>query len=161
MQFVFIRNDGNVIDLSLRLKQKVIMGGISVLLSLGLAVVLVSYFKLGIIGLCLGIITGRIILSIGYPVLVGRLLNISFLSQLKSAFRPIMITVLIFILATNLDLFVLSNNNFKLSGWIGLGFEVGVTFLILIATTFFAGLSRNQRNAIIHRLRIVMKLSSQ
>jgi hypothetical protein len=79
MQFIFIRNDGNVIDLTLRLKNKVIMGAISVGVSLGIAVAFIQWLNLGVVGICLGLIIGRLILSVGYPILVGRFLGISFL----------------------------------------------------------------------------------
>jgi O-antigen/teichoic acid export membrane protein len=160
MQFVLIRNDGNVIDLSLRLERKVIMGGISVSLSIITAIILVYYFKLGIVGLSIGLIAGRLILSIGYPVLVGRLLNISFISQIKRAVRPVLITVLLFALANGLDNLLLTNSQFKLTGWVGLGFEVGLTFLVFLGSAFFAGLSAGQQKDIMNRIKIVLNLSS-
>jgi len=47
IQHVFIRNDANVIDLTLRLNLKVILGAISVAISIGVASFLVYFLKIG------------------------------------------------------------------------------------------------------------------
>ena len=159
LQFILIRNDGNVIDLSLRLKQKVIIGAISVGLSLSIAVALVSWLKLGIVGICIGLIAGRIILSAGYPILVGRLLGISFSFQLKSALRPAFVTFLFFSLATCFDNFISTTKNFAVGGWIGLGIFICVTAIGALALAFYLGLSSGQREAIIQRVRIVLAIT--
>jgi O-antigen/teichoic acid export membrane protein len=103
VQLVYIRSDGNIIDLTLRLGQKVLLGLLSVTLSITAASLAVGYFELGIVGLCLGIMAGRLIMSIGYPILIGRFLGASLLSQLKSVLRPAMVTTLLFSLALGLD----------------------------------------------------------
>ena len=156
MQFIFIRNDGNVIDLSLRLKQKVIMGAISVGLSLGIAVVLIQWYNLGVVGICLGLITGRLILSIGYPILVGRLLGTPFLSQIKSTFRPAFVTALFFIPATVIDFYLMAKGYPTIRGWIQLIFYVGITSLGALILSFYLGLSSQQRNNVIQRIQIVL-----
>ena len=69
MQLAFIRSDGNIIDLTLQMSQKVLLGLLSVTISIGAASLLVGYFNLGIVGLCLGIMGGRLIISIGYPII--------------------------------------------------------------------------------------------
>ncbi len=56
VQFVLIRNDAGIIDLTLRLQRKVLLGAVSVMVSIVAAAVLVKY--LGIVGLCLGFILG-------------------------------------------------------------------------------------------------------
>jgi O-antigen/teichoic acid export membrane protein len=157
MQFVFIRNDGNIIDLSLRLKQKVIMGGISVVLSLGIGVLLIQWKHLGIIGICLGLIIGRMILSLGYPILVGRLLGISFFSQILGILRPALVTALIFISATMFDRFVITKGSFIVEGWIRLILFAGVSLLGVLISSFYLGLNSRQRRNLFQRLQIVMK----
>jgi hypothetical protein len=154
-QFVLIRNDSNFIDLTLRLQQKVIMGAISVALSLTFAAFLLSYFKLGVVGLCLGIILGRFSLSIGYPTLVGRYLKIGFFSQMKSALRPALITTLLFTLIAFL---IRSSFYLQLSqgfGWIELILSIGITFFVVLFLAFFLGLSGNQQRQMIRRVQII------
>jgi len=158
MQFILIRNDGNVIDLSLRLKQKVIIAAISVGLSLGIAVVFIQWLKLGVIGICLGLIIGRLILSAGYPILVGRLLGISFLSQMKSTFRPAFVTALFFTIATIFDSYIIAKNLLAF-GWIHLVIYGGITLLGAFIIAFYLGLSSKQRKNIIQRVRIVLNFT--
>ena len=96
MQLVFIRSDANIIDLTLRLSQKVMLGLLSVTISIVTASVLVGLFKMGIVGLCLGIMSGRLILTIGYPSLISRFLEIPLLEQFRTMVRPILVTVMFF-----------------------------------------------------------------
>ena len=160
-QFILIRNDGNVIDLSLRLRQKVIMGAISVGISLSIAVILINKFNLGIIGLCIGLIIGRSILSLGYPILVGRLLNVSFSSQIKSILRPAFVTFLFFTLATCFDSYILATNFVHVSGWFNLGLYISITFIVALALAFYVGLNSRQRVTIIQRVRIVLTIARE
>jgi O-antigen/teichoic acid export membrane protein len=157
MQFILIRNDGNVIDLSLKLKQKVIIGAISVVLSLGIAVVFIKWLNLGIVGICLGLIAGRLILSAGYPILVGRLLGITFFAQIKSIVRPALVSAIFFILATVGDSYLLRLAFHGLKGWIFLAISVSISTLGTFIFAFYLGLTSKQRNNIFQRLRIVLK----
>lgn len=155
-QFVLIRNDSNFIDLTLKLQQKVILGALSVALSLSSAAILLGYFKLGVAGLCLGIILGRFCLSIGYPSLVGRYLQIGFVAQLKSTLRPALITILLFTAITWLNR---SSFYLRLSpgfGWIELILSIGITVFIVLLVAFFLGLTLNQRKLMIRRVSIIL-----
>jgi hypothetical protein len=135
------------------------MGALSIMLSLSAAVVLVSYFKLGIVGLCLGFIGGRSILSIGYPIMVGRFLKVSFSSQLKGILRPLLVTMLLFLPASKLESLLAEINWFAASGWIGLILSVGVTSGVILLLAFNAGLSGNQRRQILQRIRMVVDIA--
>jgi len=158
-QFVLIRNDASIIDLTLRLRRKVLMGALSIMLSLTAAGVLVGYFKLGIVGLCLGFIAGRSILSIGYPIMVGRFLKVSFSSQLKGILRPAFVTTLLFLLASNLSDLLAESNWFAASGWIDFILPVGVTFCVVSFLAFYTGLSGTQRRHILRRVRMVVAIT--
>ena len=159
MQFILIRNDGNVIDLSLRLKQKVIVGAISVGLSLAIAVIMIQWLNLGIVGICLGLIIGRLLLSIGYPLLVGKLLGVTFISQLKSSIRPGLVTALFFVTATLFDRFRMITLEANIAGWMRLGLMGLSSLLIVSVLVFYMGLSSNQRNNVIQRVRIVFSFT--
>lgn len=147
MQFVLIRNDANLIDLTLNLRRKVLLGALSATASLVIAGILVGSFDLGIPGLCLGFIGGRSILSLGYPWLVGRFLGVSFNSQLKSVLRPAFITALLFIVVLSAD------DVLTVSTWIGLIVSVGVTLVVVSSLAFYTGLSRDQRMRVLQRVR--------
>lgn len=150
-QLVLIRNNSNVIDLTLELRQKVLIGAVSVALSLACAGVLLSVFDLGIAGLCLGFITGRAILSLAYPWLVGRSLKISLAGQLKSALRPTFVMMLFFVLAQ------IAGDAWTVDTWLGLVLVAGVTVVIIAFLSFFGGLSGQQRGRVRERMRMALR----
>jgi O-antigen/teichoic acid export membrane protein len=151
MQFVVLRNDACIIDLTLQLRRKVLVGVLSVSVSLALAGILVSYFQAGIVGLCLGFIGGRSILTLGYPLMAGRFLGISPFSQLKSVLRPALLTASLLLVASKLANFATAAN------WIYLFLLVGATFGGVFLLAFLTGLSSDQRTRLLHRLRLVMR----
>ena len=75
LQFVLIRVDSNVIDVTLQVRAKVLLGLMSAALVVGLGVLLVGVAELGIVGIVAAMILGRAPLSIAYPVLIARLLR--------------------------------------------------------------------------------------
>lgn len=152
-QFVLIRNDAAIIDMTLRLRDKVLFGGLSVALSLIGSSVLVGYFKLGIVGLCTGLIAGRAVLSIGYPVLMGRCLGLRLSSQLKGAARPGMMMILLFIASLGLELLTSAAHLSGLKGWITLVVGAGTTAIVALLVAFGGGLSSRQRQRLVRRSR--------
>jgi len=158
-QFVLIRNDACIIDLTLRLRRKVLMGALSIMLSLIAAGVLVSYFKMGIVGLCLGFIGGRSVLSISYPIMVGRFLKVAFSSQLKSILRPVLVTMLLFLLASKIGGLLTESIRFTAIGWTDFILSAGVTLCVVILLAFYAGLSDNQRGHVLRRIRMVVAIA--
>jgi O-antigen/teichoic acid export membrane protein len=159
VQLVYIRSDGNIIDLTLRLSQKVLLGFLSVTLSIVAASVAVGYFKLGIPGLCLGIMAGRLVMSVGYPALIGRFLGVSLSSQLKGILRPALVTILLFSLAVGLDGLLAAPALSGVRGWIGFLLLAGMTGILLLLLSFYAGLSGDQRRTIVRRVHNVLTMA--
>jgi O-antigen/teichoic acid export membrane protein len=159
-QFVLIRNDSNFIDLTLRLRKKVILGGVSVTISLLLAAAFIGYLGLGVIGLCLGLMAGRLILSIGYPLLVGKFLGESLKDQLVRSIRPATVMAAFFIGMTAAVLSGLTGNLAPTFGWPGLIFFGTITFFVILVLAFFTGLTKVQRSRILSRVRIILEGSS-
>jgi O-antigen/teichoic acid export membrane protein len=155
-QFVLIRNDSNFIDLTLRLRKKVVLGGVSVAISLLLSAVFIGYLDLGVVGLCAGLIIGRLILSFGYPLLVGKFLGESLKNQLMRSLRPALVMLALFIGVTLLSMSTWILNLATSIGWIGFIFFGAVTFVIMLVLAFFAGLTSVQRNRVIGRVRLVL-----
>lgn len=158
-QFVIMRNDANVIDLTLKLKQKVILGLISVTLSIGLAVFFVSSLKMGIPGVIAGIMSGRAVLSVAYPLMVGKMIKIPILQQVKALLRPLVVTLLLFFGFLSIGSKLAQWDSFLTSSWIGLIISVGFTFVCILFVTFFTGFTAQQRTAI--RLRLTAIVSSK
>jgi O-antigen/teichoic acid export membrane protein len=152
-QFVLIRNDAAIIDVTLRLRNKVLFGGLSVALTLIGSIALVGYFKLGIVGLCIGLIAGRTVLSIGYPVLVGRYLGVRLLSQLKGIVRPGMVMILLFAASLGLEFLTSAAHLSGLKGWIIFIVGAGTTAIVALLVAFGGGLSGRQRQRLVRRTR--------
>ena len=72
-QAAFIRNDSNVIDAALRPKQRVQVAAAATVLTLGATIALTRLY--GMVGLCSGLIAGRAVQSVAYPLLVRRALG--------------------------------------------------------------------------------------
>ncbi len=159
-QFVLIRNDSNVIDLTLNIRQKVLIGAISAGLAIGLASLFVGVFKMGIVGLSLGLMLGRLILSLGYPIIVGRFLGVTLASQLKSCLKPAFITAVLFGLATVLDYYVIPGDWEGILGWIMFILAAGATALVILAISFYTGLNGDQRKSILRRFRAVIAINA-
>lgn len=160
-QFVLIRSDVGIIDLSLDLRRKVIIGFVSAAATIVIAGILVGYFKLGVIGLCLGLIIGRMLLSIGYPSIVGRFLGVSVQSQLQNSLRPALVTVSLYLFASWLDGRINLGSQTGLMGWINLGGGSGITAGVFLLAAFHLGLSGPQRKSALRRLRALRASRSQ
>jgi O-antigen/teichoic acid export membrane protein len=150
MQFIVIRNDASVIDLTLKLKPKVLIGLASTGLALGLAAVFVGPLHGGITGLCLGLVAGRSILSVAYPWLVGRAIGQSLASQARGAARPAIVTAVLFAAAAALGRVV------EVHTWIAfvLGVLGSAAGLAVVAVTL--GLTGEQRRGLIRRARLLL-----
>ena len=159
LQFIFIRTDANVINLTLNLKRKVILGFISVAISLFISSFLVYFLKLGIVGMCAGIILGRMVLSVQYPILIGRMLKVEIASQIKSIFRPAIVMAFLFVVALVLEPHLLTREWHSITGWVYFMLSVGITACIVFILAFFFGLTKKQRNKIFIRVRAILNLS--
>lgn len=153
LQFALIRTDSNIIDLTLELRQKVLLGLLSTGLSVVLAWVLLSGFRMGIVGLLVGFIVGRSIQSIAYPLMVGRVLGIPLQAQLKGTVRPGLVTSLLFAAATMLGTVV------SVASWPGLVLAAGSSAITLGLVAFFVGLSERQRAQLWARTRHLLRPS--
>src|SRR5262249_19729655 len=67
-QTAFIRTDAYVIDATLRPRLRVMLGAVAAVLSIGLSILLTRSF--GILGLCVGVVAGRAVQTVAYPLMV-------------------------------------------------------------------------------------------
>jgi O-antigen/teichoic acid export membrane protein len=154
-QYVMIRTDANIIDLTLNVSRKVLIGALSVTLSIVAAALAVTVLDAGIVGLCAGLILGRSILSFTYPRMVGRILQLPKGSQIRAILRPGLTTALIFAAS-----FALGRRLAAASfapGWLGLVFLGLLSAAALFAAAFAVGLSRTQQALVQQRLRRLFK----
>jgi O-antigen/teichoic acid export membrane protein len=153
LQFALIRTDSNIIDLTLNLRRKVLLGGLSAGLALGLAWFLVGVLQMGILGLALGFIGGRAILSVGYPLMIGGLLGISPRRQMRAVVRPGLVTAALFSCAAWLSTLV------HVGTWVALGLAGAASAVAIAIVAFFAGLSSDARRRAWNRSRKVARLA--
>ncbi len=151
MQFAFIRNDSSIIDLTLQLRGKVLLGLVSAALSIGLAVLLIRRWDQGITGVVVGFIVGRSILSLAYPWLVCRLLAISPFEQVKGAIRPLALTAALLSAALALASLV------EVRSWLALLALGALSLGAFAVVSFFLGLSGSQRRRLSNRGRRVVQ----
>jgi O-antigen/teichoic acid export membrane protein len=153
VQFIFIRIDANVIDLSLDLRTKVLLGLLSAVLATGLAIASMRILELGIVGLCLGFMAGRSILSVAYPLLVSRLLGLSPWAQLLGATRAAAVSAGLFVVAAGADDFVDGGSWLPIESWPGLAVATLASFGAVSCACFFLGLTARQRRMLLDRAR--------
>ena len=97
-------------------------------------------------GLCAGFIIGRGFLSVTYPAIVGRTLNIALADQLLRAVRPAVVTAGLFAVA------LLAGRRFEVDGWLPLVAVSIMTVLLVGPAAFFTGLSGAQRRRLTQRV---------
>lgn len=146
MQFVFIGNDARIIDLTLKVRAKVVLGAASAGLSLALAAIFVVVFEDQILGMCAGIIVGRTMLSVAYPSLIGRLLGHPIAGQLRAVPRPVSVTVIVFSAA------MLLGTRWSTGSWVALATFGAATALAASVLAGALGLTGAQRRALLARL---------
>jgi O-antigen/teichoic acid export membrane protein len=153
LQFSLIRVDTNIIDLTLDLRHKTELGAFSAALSVVLGWLFLGPFGWGIMGLVVGFILGRMVQSIGYPFMIGRMLGIPPEHQVRGVVRPALATTVILAAATVLGTVV------HAQGWAVLIVGGGVTASAVAVIAFAVGLSASMRSMVWRRLRKVARLA--
>jgi O-antigen/teichoic acid export membrane protein len=152
LQLTLIRVDSNIIDLTLNLRWKVVLGLVAAGSSVALAWFLVAGLHLGIAGMVIGFMVGRAVQSVAYPVMVGRILRIPLLTQLRGMIRPALVTAVLFAVAAALSPMV------RVHGWFALVPAAGVSGAALLAVAYRVGLPPVQRDRVRARARQVAHL---
>jgi peptidoglycan biosynthesis protein MviN/MurJ (putative lipid II flippase) len=144
-QLVFIRNNAYIIDLTLQQRKKVLVGALGVFVSIGMSIALIP--SLGITGLCLGMIAGRLILSLAYPRMVNAYLGQTTRWWCLSGCRPWLVTILLFAASAGLG------QRFQADGWLEWAVFAGSTFSIMMAVAIMTGLKREKRALLFRRVK--------
>jgi O-antigen/teichoic acid export membrane protein len=150
VQFMFIRNDAFVIDLTLQLREKVLLGALSAALSVALSALLIPRF--GITGLCAGMIVGRLVLTLSYPLIVKRQLSLARAVRPGRALRPVLVTALMFAAAAYLG------ESLRAGNWLVWLAATGASFAVVGAVALFAGLGAGERASLVKRLTMLCTL---
>ncbi len=138
VQFVLGRFEGQVQDLSLNIKKKVLAGAGFSVLSIVLGVFCYYTFNESLEGLLLGVFVGRFLLNISFSAMVNRMLN------LKAFFRQY-IYVFMFISVV----FYISQFMIEISNWFSFGLISFAVVGILFLFCFKMFLSKKSQNKIL------------
>jgi O-antigen/teichoic acid export membrane protein len=147
LQIAVIKADTFVIDVALVPRVKVVAGVVAAVASIGLAVVAVGPLDGGVVGLCLGLIAGRLVLGVAAPVAVGRVLGLPLRRQCRAVVRPALVTALGFAGA------LYAGSHLAVDSWLLLVPAVAVTVLAVGVAAAYAGLTVDQRAQLAMRAR--------
>jgi O-antigen/teichoic acid export membrane protein len=150
VQLIFIRNDAYVIDLLLQMREKVLMGIVAAVVSIGLSAFLIPRF--GIAGLCAGMIVGRLALTISYPFVIHKHLGRSWQPGIGHAVRPAAAMLIMFTASAYLGEFLLVEN------WLVWFLCAAVSFSLALGLAVVAGLNAEVRGLLKVRVRLLRTL---
>jgi O-antigen/teichoic acid export membrane protein len=150
MQTAFIRTDSYIIDAALKPRARVIFGAITVVTTLTLGVLLTR--ALGIVGLCLGMLAGRAIQSIAYPLIVHSCLEKPKAKMVErlAAVRMACTTALLFAAAHTLSRLVIAQH------WVFWLAGVILTIAFVATFTILLGPTPSDRRVILRRIRAML-----
>jgi O-antigen/teichoic acid export membrane protein len=139
VQSLFIRADSYVIDAALQPRSRVRIGAAAAILTLGGMIVLTPRF--GLPGLCLTVLAGRTLQTIGYPRVVVRCLgDVAVNAGGTGLLRPLLVISGLFAAAT------LAGRSLIVSGWLPWIGGVALTFLLASGIGYGVGLVRDDRH---------------
>jgi O-antigen/teichoic acid export membrane protein len=146
-QTAFIRTDSYIIDAALRPKGRVLVGAITVIATLGLGIALTHAF--GILGLCIGMLAGRGIQSVAYPLIVRSCLNhpVPAPGARIAALRMAAVTALLFAGASALS------RRFQAPSWPVWLFGVAISLALFATLALTLGPTPQVRRSVVRRIR--------
>jgi hypothetical protein len=143
VQLVFIRNHAYIIDLTLKVVRKTVLGVAAAGISTVLAWLLIP--SMSVVGLSVALLSGRMVLTVFYPIVVRDALGSAAQASLFRALRQGMVTAALFAPALFLSERVL------LESWFAWLLAAGLTTTAAAGVCFLAGLSRLERTQARHR----------
>jgi len=147
----FIRSDAFIIDAALQPRRRVAVTALSAALTIGLGTVLTMQF--GMIGLCIGVLAGRLIQSVAYPRLVHACLGAAPRESRGAILRPLIVMSLLFTACAYLGDRLVARH------WLVWGAGVAGSFVVVLPAALAAGLPPDLRRAVIARIRGVRWLT--
>lgn len=148
VQTAFIRCDSYILDAALRPRLRVTVGAVTSVVTIAVCVLLTR--ALGVPGLCIGVVAGRLLQTIAYPAIVRQMLSPkgrAALTPLPALLRPILVMAGLFALAA-----FLGERN-TTAAWVLWVPGVALTTAIALALAFVLGLPPEARQATAGRIR--------
>jgi O-antigen/teichoic acid export membrane protein len=113
LQSIFFQIDSFIINVTLDMKLKFFLTVCASLMTIVLAFFLVEQFQ--IVGLCISIMMGRLILTIGYPIILKKRMHDASTLFPAKIFQPILIAALLILLSAYSSQWINLNNWFLLT----------------------------------------------
>jgi O-antigen/teichoic acid export membrane protein len=142
-QTAFVRADAYVIDAALQPRLRVMVTAVAAALTIGFATLLTMRF--GMIGLCVGIVAGRMTQSLAYPLLVRRCLGVTARPDPWAVGRPLLVMAILFGAAARFGDRILAHH------WLGWAGGVLATAVVVLAAALVTGLPADARAAVLQR----------
>lgn len=136
IQFVFVINEGTIINISLDIKKKVYLGIVSVVISTFFIFMTVEEY--GIVGLAVSMILGRSVVSVAYPIIVSRMLQTK-LSLDTSTLRLFFVLSVLFLFSYYLG------DKLLVSSWLLLIISAGFIFISTSVLAYYIGLTNKDK----------------
>lgn len=152
-QLIFIRSDAFIIDITLNVRGKVVLGGISSAVGIVLGFLLGWAMSSSVVGVATGLIIGRLILTVGYPMIARKSLGEDRWHEFWPVLRMGLVTGVSFVLCGALGRVV------EAGSWgtlVMLGFG---SVLMLVPAILRLGLAPASRAIIGRRLAYVPQMS--
>jgi O-antigen/teichoic acid export membrane protein len=147
-QLVFINLDASMLNLALDIKRKVLLGMVSVLVTLALMLILVPEYNL--LGMCFALIIGRSILTFSYPKIIADFFQATESKVLQS--RHYLATIGIFFVA------YLLSKEIQVNSWGILILSAAAMMLTILLVNYYVVLTRDQKHVISARIKAVMSI---
>ena len=147
-QTALVRSDAYVLDATLQPRLRVGVATAAAVGILGVALALTP--SLGMVGVCLGVLAGRFVQTVAYPLLVNSRLRRPARLPLRAIARPLAVMLLTFGGAAYLGERVHARH------WLDWAVGVAVTFALQLAVAFAAGLPPEARRGVLGRWRAMV-----
>jgi len=148
VQTALVRSDAFVLDATLNPRLRVGVAALAAAAIVGASIALTP--SLGIVGVCLGVLMGRVVQTIAYPLLVDRCLRRNPRLPLRAIARPLAVMLVIFAGAAVLGDRQLASN------WLTWVAGVVISLALLMGLTWATGLPAEGRRAVLSRWRAVL-----
>ncbi len=147
-QTALVRTDAYVLDATLQPRLRVWVAAVAGAAIVGFSIALTP--SLGIVGVCLGVLMGRLVQTIAYPLLVDRCLHRPARLRVRSIARPLTVMLVMFGATAAVGQRVLAHH------WLGWAAGVTLSLAIMMAVAFVAGLPAEARGTVLGRLHTML-----
>jgi len=148
IQTALLRSDAYVLDAALQPRARVIISAVAGVLALGIGLALAPGF--GMAGVCVGLLVGRAVQSVAYPILVSRSLGESIQLPWESMIRPALASVLVLGVATAMG------QRLLVQSWVLCAGLLALSFALCVPIVLFAGLARADRQQLMARVQRII-----